>query len=433
MKLSEKLAILEAETPSSIRPKVRPAAPNATTRRRVRAEVLGAVTPKLGRAAAGDVRAEVLGAVDTALHRTKMDARARRALAAEVASDILGYGPLDEYLADPAVNEIMCNAPDEVWIEREGVIEPTAARFADAEHYRAVIDRIVAGVGRRLDEASPMVDARLPDGSRVNIIIPPLARNAAVLTIRKFRSDPYAVKDLVNLGTMSLELALFLEACVRGKQNVLIAGGTGSGKTTMLNVLSNFVPAAERVITVEDVMELQLAQPHVVSLEYRPPNAEGRGEVTIRDLVRNALRMRPDRIVVGEVRGGEALDMLQAMNTGHDGSLTTLHASSARDALSRLETMVLMAGFDLPVRAIREQIVSALDVLVYQERTREGARRVTEVCEIHGMEGETIVLQKLFTFDHGRGRLAATGLRPHVLGELTDRGIELPPPWGGPR
>lgn len=443
MKLSDKLARLEdGEARPDAGPirgarqrrrALRGGAP-VPMRRRVRARVLEEVGSDTADASSpAQFRRRVARAVASALDdegSDRVEQADRRALVDELTAEILGYGPVDALLADPAVNEVMCNDFDEVWVEREGRMERTDVSFADPDHYRSIIDRIVAGVGRRLDEASPMVDARLPDGSRVNAVIPPLTRSAPALTIRKFRTEPYTVKDLVNLGTMSLELALFLEACVRGRRNVLISGGTGTGKTTTLNVLSGFVPETERIVTIEDVFELRLHQPHVVALEYRAPNAEARGEVTIRDLVRNSLRMRPDRIVVGECRGAEALDMLQAMNTGHEGSLTTVHANSTRDSLARVETMVLMAGFDLPVRAIREQVAAALDVIVQLERLRGGDRRVVEVAEVHGMEGDTIILQKLFAFDYLHDRLEATGLRPHLLEELEARGIEAPPPWG---
>ncbi|MBV8303688.1 MAG: CpaF family protein, partial [Acidimicrobiia bacterium] len=322
---------------------------------------------------------EVRGALDRIVQRqdVKVSPIERRKFVEEVIRDTLGYGPLDPLLADDAITEVMCNTYDDIWVERDGKIEHTGTSFTDDVQYRAVIEKIVSGVGRRIDESSPMVDARLPDGSRVNAIVPPLAIHGPVLTIRKFAADPYTVKDLINFGTFTLDLATVLEACVRAKMNVLVSGGTGTGKTTNLNVLSSFIPDGERVITIEDAAELQLQQPHVINLEARPPNAEGSGEVRIRDLVRNALRMRPDRIIVGEVRGAEALDMLQAMNTGHEGSMTTVHCNSPRDALSRLETMVLMAGFDLPVRAIREQIASAVHLIMHLDRMPDGRRVVT--------------------------------------------------------
>jgi pilus assembly protein CpaF len=377
--------------------------------------------------------------VRTALDRivqredVKVSPMERRKFVEEVLRDTLGYGPLDPLLADEAITEVMCNNYDDIWVEREGRIEHTGQSFTDEAQYRAVIEKIVSGVGRRIDESSPMVDARLPDGSRVNAIVPPLAIHGPVLTIRKFATDPYTVKDLINFGTFTLDLATVLEACVRAKMNVLVSGGTGTGKTTNLNVLSSFIPDGERVITIEDAAELQLQQPHVINLEARPPNAEGSGEVRIRDLVRNALRMRPDRILVGEVRGGEALDMLQAMNTGHEGSMTTVHCNGPRDALSRLETMVLMAGYDLPVRAIREQIASALHLIMHLDRMPDGRRVVTSLTELQGMEGDTILLQEVFRYRNlpsrdGKptGELAATGLRPKFMDKLNDVGIELP-------
>jgi pilus assembly protein CpaF len=407
------------------------------TKKRVRDLVLADLGPKLtGPKRQGDeLEKEVKGALDRALQRedVRISPVERSKFVAEVLSDILGYGPLDGPLADPTVTEIMCNAYNQIWVERRGVIEPTDLAFTDDGQYRQVIDKIVTAVGRRVDESSPMVDARLPDGSRVNAVVPPLALNGAVLTIRKFAEDPYTVADLINFGSMTMDLALFLEATVRGKLNVLVSGGTGTGKTTTLNVLSSFIPERERIVTIEDAAELQLQQPHIVRLESRPPNSEGRGEVRIRDLVRNALRMRPDRIVVGEVRGGEALDMLQAMNTGHAGSITTVHANTARDALARLETMVLMAGFDLPVRAIREQVASAINVIVQLERASDGTRRIISVEEVQGMEGDVILLQQLFRYvprisSDGReiGEIEAAGLRPKFLDALVHSGVDLP-------
>jgi pilus assembly protein CpaF len=359
----------------------------------------------------------------------------RDRLVAEITDQVLGFGPIERFLADPAVTEIMVNGLEGIYIERGGKITLTDASFLSDDHILRVIDRIVAPVGRRVDELSPMVDARLADGSRVNAIIPPLSIDGPVVTIRKFGTRSFTLGDLVGTGTMTRQLAAFLEACVQGHMNVLVSGGTGSGKTTLLNVLSAMVPEDERIVTIEDSAELRLAQRHVVRLEGRPPNIEGRGEVVARDLVRNALRMRPDRIIVGEVRGGEALDMLQAMNTGHDGSLSTLHANSPRDAIARIETMSLMAGFDLPVRAIREQIASAIDVLVHVARLRDGSRRITKVCGIEGMEGEIITLSDLFVFEYGEGRdadgrikgtLRSTGLRPKFDDRLLEAGIEMP-------
>jgi pilus assembly protein CpaF len=360
----------------------------------------------------------------------------RSRVAQEVADEILGHGPLEPYLRDPEVSEIMVNGYDQIYVEREGRLYPVAASFADEAHLRRTIDKIVARVGRRVDESSPMVDARLPDGSRVNAVIPPIALDGSLLTIRKFAADPFTVDDLLSFGTLTTEVAEMLDACVRGRLNMVIGGGTGSGKTTTLNVLSAFVPADERVVTIEDAAELQLRQEHVLRMESRPPGMEGAGQVTIRDLVRNSLRMRPDRIIIGEVRDGAALDMLQAMNTGHDGSLTTLHSNSPRDTLARLETMVLMAQLDLPQRAIREQIASAIDLIVHQTRLKDGTRRVTHITEVEGMEGDVITLLDLFAFDYRagvdeqgrfRGSVRSTGLRPRFLEKLADRGIHISP------
>jgi pilus assembly protein CpaF len=357
----------------------------------------------------------------------------RKRLFDQIVAEILGYGPLDPLLEDPTVSEIMVNGPTRIYVERQGKIERTNLSFDSVEHEMRIIERIVSRIGRRIDEASPMVDARLPDGSRVNAVIPPISLIGPVLTIRKFARKPLTAADLVNHGTFSPEAMRFMELCVRGKLNIIIAGGTGSGKTTTLNVLSSFIPADERIITIENVAELQLQQEHVVTLEARERNIEGKGEITIRDLVVNALRMRPDRIIVGEVRAGEALDMLQAMNTGHEGSMTTLHANGTRDALSRLETMVLMAGMDLPLRAIREQIASAIDLIVYQERLRDGSRRVTSITEVQGLEGDVIVTQDIFRFRRrgesaGRiiGSLEPTGIRPRFVEKLEARGLIVP-------
>ena len=360
----------------------------------------------------------------------------RAQLIQDVSDDILGYGPIDRFLGDPTVTEVMVNGPQFIYVERKGRIERVPTSFIDENHLRRIIDKIVGQVGRRIDESTPMVDARLPDGSRVNAVIHPLAIGGPFLTVRKFSTVPLQVDDLINSGTLTERAAEFVSACVAGRLNIVVSGGTGSGKTTTLNVISSFIPADERIVTVEDAKELQLAQDHVLPLEARPPNIEGRGEVTIRDLVRNALRMRPDRIIVGECRAGEALDMLQAMNTGHDGSLTTVHANSPRDVLSRIETMTLMAGFDLPVRAIREQMASALDLIVHLGRLRDGTRRITHVTEVRGLEGDTVVLEDVFLFDFGmgvdedgrfRGRLKSTGIRPRCAEKLFDYGIHLPP------
>jgi pilus assembly protein CpaF len=367
---------------------------------------------------------------------TYLSAADRARVSNEIADEILGFGPLEPFLRDNQITEIMVNGHDQIYIERDGRIHPVPATFTDDQHLRRTIDKIVGRIGRRVDESSPMVDARLPDGSRVNAVIAPVALDGSMLTIRKFAAEPFTVHDLINFGTMSYQVASLLSACVWGRLNILISGGTGSGKTTTLNVISSFIPEDERIVTIEDAAELQLHQEHVVRMETRPPNIEGRGEITARDLVRNSLRMRPDRIIVGEVRDGAALDMLQAMNTGHDGSLTTLHANSPRDALSRLETMVLMAGIDLPTRAIREQAGSALDLIVHQARLRDGTRRITHITEVTGMESDIITLQDLFVFDfHAgvdelgryRGSLRPTGIRPMFVQKLIDQGIPMPP------
>ncbi|MBI2865002.1 MAG: CpaF family protein [Chloroflexi bacterium] len=358
----------------------------------------------------------------------------RQRLFEQVAADIVGFGPLEPLLSDDTVTEIMVNGPNKIYIERKGKLERADVAFENDDHVRRIIDRIISPLGRRCDESSPMVDARLPDGSRVNAIIPPLSLVGPVITIRKFSRTPLTVDDLIGFGSMSPELAEFLKACVIARLNVVVAGGTGSGKTTLLNVLSSFIPADERIVTVEDAAELQLRQEHVITLETRKANIEGKGAVSIRDLVINCLRMRPDRIVVGECRGAEALDMLQAMNTGHDGSLTTAHANSPRDTLARLETMVLMAGMELPLRAIREQVSSAIQLIVFQERLRDGTRKISYVTEVQGMEGDVIVLSDIFVFEQtgvedGKimGRLRPTGIRPKFTTRLEEANIFLPP------
>lgn len=358
----------------------------------------------------------------------------RARLAVELFDEVVGLGPITALLNDPQVSEIMVNAPEQVFVEKHGKLEKANVWFKDDEHILHIIEKIVAPLGRRIDESMPMVDARLPDGSRVNAIIPPVALNGPTITIRKFSRDPFTIEDLIKFGSITLEMAKFLEACVKARLNIVVSGGTGSGKTTFLNCLSAFIPHDERIITIEDAAELQLRQPHVVSLETRPPNIEGKGTITIRDLVRNTLRMRPNRIIVGEVRGGEALDMLQAMNTGHDGSLTTGHANSPRDMLARLETMVLMAGMDLPVRAIREQIAGAVDLIVQQSRMRDGTRKITHLTEVLGLEGETIVTQDIFVYEQTgldeygkiKGIHRATGIRPKFSEQLKGCGVALP-------
>jgi pilus assembly protein CpaF len=365
-----------------------------------------------------------------------LSAAERAQLIQDVTDDTLGYGPIDRFLHDPGITEVMVNGPKMVYIERRGKLEHTDVEFVDEDHLKRTIDKIVSQVGRRIDEASPMVDARLPDGSRVNAVIHPVAIGGPFLTIRRFSADPYTVDDLINFGTLTPQVAHFIDACVRGQLNAVISGGTGTGKTTLLNVVSSFIPDHDRIVTIEDAKELRLSQLHVCSLESRPPNVEGKGEVKIRELVRNSLRMRPDRVIVGEVRGAEALDMLQAMNTGHDGSLTTVHSNSPRDTLSRIETMTLMGGVELPVRAIREQMASALDVIIHLSRLRDGTRRITNVCEVLGMEGDTIVLQDVYSFDFGMGvdedgrflgRLKSTGIRPNFSERLADGGVRLEP------
>ncbi len=358
----------------------------------------------------------------------------RQKIVQEVIDEILGFGPISPLLKDDTISEIMVNGPNQVYVERHGIVELSNITFHDDHHVQHIIEKIVAPIGRRIDESQPMVDARLPDGSRVNAIIPPLALKGPTLTIRKFSRDPYGVEDLITFGTLTREMAQLLEACVKARLNIVVSGGTGSGKTTTLNVLSSFIPEHDRIITIEDAAELQLHQSHVVTLETRPPNIEGKGAITIRDLVKNSLRMRPERIIVGEVRGGEALDMLQAMNTGHDGSLTTGHANTPRDMLSRLETMVLMAGMDLPIRAIREQISSAIDIIVQQSRLRDGSRKVTHITEVLGMEGDTIVTQDIFKFEqtgvdsnvHVLGGFKATGIRPRFIDIIAASGQILP-------
>jgi pilus assembly protein CpaF len=448
MKLAERvqraeveLARTEGKNPRRPRRRSAPATNGkwGENKRLVRNALLEELGPKLYvRRDAGELRSIVASHLDEALRSAGVSVMAsqRTKFVTEVAADLLGYGPLDPLLADPDVTEIMCNAPDEIYVERRGKITLTDAAFIDESQFRQVIDKIVASVGRRIDEGSPMVDARLPDGSRVNAVIPPVAVHSPVLTIRRFPETPYEVKDLINFGTLSVDATMLLDSCVKGKLNVLVSGGTGTGKTTTLNVLSAFIPTDERIVTIEDAAELRLHQPHIVSLEARPANAEGAGEVSIRDLVRNSLRMRPDRIVVGEVRGAEALDMLQAMNTGHEGSLTTVHSNTPRDALSRIETMVLMSGYDLPLRAIRQQVASALDLIVHLDRFGDGSRRVVAITEVQGMEGDIVTLQDIYRWEfsgggresaQSHGALRPTGLRPKLVDKLHEAGIDLPP------
>ncbi len=365
---------------------------------------------------------------------TRLSRDDRERLTSEIADDILGHGPLERLLADDSITEIMVNGPFDVWVERQGRLFETTVRFTDESHLRRIINKMVAQIGRRIDESSPMVDARLPDGSRVNALIPPLSLGGPLVTIRKFSKRRLDLNDLVRLGTLNAETIEFLQRCILAKLNILISGGTGSGKTTLLNALSTSIPDADRIITIEDAAELRLNQRHVLRLEARPKNIEGEGEIPIRELVRNSLRMRPDRIIVGEVRGAEALDMLQAMNTGHDGSLCTVHANTPRDALSRIETMVLMAGFDLPVRAIRQQVASALDLIVHLERLEDGSRKVTAITEVQRMESDVITLQDIFEFAVSQvtservviGTLNPTGLRPTFLYKFEKRGVSLP-------
>lgn len=411
----------------------------------LKTEIHHAVIAKLGpelfkKETTEDLSERVLHAVteQLALNRTPLTREERRRIVREIADDVLGYGPLEPLLRDDSVTEVMVNNHDRIFVEREGRLERSEASFVDNAHLLRIIDKIVSQVGRRIDESSPMVDARLPDGSRVNAIIPPLSLRGPTLTIRKFARDPYTMDDLINFNSLTPQAAQFLAACVKGKLNVLISGGTGTGKTTMLNAMSSFVPADERIVTIEDAAELQLQQEHVITLESRPPNIEGVGEIRIRELVRNALRMRPDRIIVGEVRGAETLDMLQAMNTGHEGSLTTIHANTPRDALSRLETLVLTAGVDLPLRAIREQTSSAFDLLVQISRLVDGSRRVTHITEVLRMESDVITLQDLFLAKPPDEETAAlrgsrllsplvcTGLKPHFLEKMAANGVILP-------
>ena len=406
---------------------------------RIHARLAASIGRSIDTASSESVRALINDQFPAALDEEKVSLSRtdRLRLQDAVLSEVIGYGPIQDVLADDNVSEVMVNGAKQVWVEREGKLHLTDITFSDDDHVLRVIQRIVAPLGRRCDESSPMVDARLPDGSRVNAIIPPLSLIGPTLTIRKFRKVPYGPMELLKNGTLTTEALQFLAASVKGRMNVVVAGGSGAGKTTFLNTLSNFISERERIVTIEDAAELQLQQLHVLTLESRPPNAEGRGEVAIRDLFRNALRMRPDRVIIGECRGPEALDMLQAMNTGHDGSLTTIHANGPRDALSRIETMVLMGGADLPLRAIREQIVAAIDLVVFVERMQDGTRKVTQVSEVRGLEGDVITMQDIFAIDTRnsadrlRTDLRPTGIRPALTDRLAGRGIQLPSAWFG--
>jgi pilus assembly protein CpaF len=436
-------ATAEVVGSSSPHPEPRPADPYSELKTRIHHACIATLGAELfKRETTDDLSERVTRAVteQLVLDRTPLTRDERRKIIREITDDILGYGPLEPFLRDDSITEVMVNSYDRIYVERLGKIERTPAAFADNAHLLRIIDKIVSTVGRRVDEASPMVDARLPDGSRVNAIIPPLALKGPTLTIRKFSRDPYTMNDLITFGTLTPKAAQFLAACVKGKLNILISGGTGTGKTTTLNAMSAFVPGDERIVTIEDAAELQLQQEHVITLESRPPNIEGQGEIRIRELVRNALRMRPDRIIVGEVRGAETLDMLQAMNTGHEGSLTTIHANAPRDALSRLETLVLTAGVELPLRAIREQISSAFDLLVQITRLVDGSRRITNVTEVLRMESDTVTLQDLFVAkppdeeqaaESGAIRfltaLQCTGLKPNFLDKMAANGVVLQP------
>jgi pilus assembly protein CpaF len=425
---------VSAETPE---PPVNPEL--AAVRASVHVRLLELVGPSLydPTMSESDLEKKVRAALAAVLDRSSVELNAedRATVAQSIVDDVVGYGPLEPYLRDDTITEVMVNGHQQVYVERDGLLHEAPAKFLDEQHLRRILDKIVSKVGRRVDESSPLVDARLPDGSRVNAVVPPIALHGSLLTIRKFAADPFTHSDLIDFGTFSPEVYDLLEKCVRGRLNIVISGGTGSGKTTTLNVLSGCIPSNERIITVEDVAELRLHQRHVLSLESRPNNIEGKGLVSIRDLVRNALRMRPDRIVVGEIRDGAALDMLQAMNTGHDGSITTLHSNGPRDTLSRLETMVMMAGMDLPVRVVREQVASAVDVIVHQSRLRDGTRRVTHVTEVLGMESDVITTQDIYAFDFGagvdehgrfRGSIRPSGIIPKFTARLRDLGIELP-------
>ena len=408
---------------------------NAALRDRVHYQVVEALNKRDEKHTGGTNEMDTRAIIEAALeqHAASMARPERNRIAIEIYDSIRGLGPLEKLLADETVTEIMVNGAKQVFVERKGKLIQSDVTFYDNEQLLNVIDRIVSPLGRHIDEANPMVDARLQDGSRVNAVIAPLSLKGPLLTIRKFSKKPLTVQNLIDFGSLTIKMAAFLEACVKGRLNVVVSGGTGSGKTTLLNVLSAYIPNDERIVTIEDAAEIQLQQQHVLTLEARPANLEGTGQITIRDLVRNALRMRPDRIIVGEVRGGEALDMLQAMNTGHDGSLTTGHANSTRDMLARLETMVLMAGMNLPISAIRQQISSAIDIIVQQSRMRDGSRKVIGISEVLGMEGDVIVTQEIFTYDYGDGRtpgrFRATGIKPRCADKLVAAGAGLRDEW----
>ncbi|HET6446393.1 MAG TPA: CpaF family protein [candidate division Zixibacteria bacterium] len=410
--------------------------PYSDLKNRIQMRLIAELDPSMDISQTTEMRNTIQEMFETMLQEEQivLTRNERRKLFEQIVAEILGYGPLEQFLTTEGITEIMVNGPKDIYIERNGKIHRVNARFENDEHLMRIIERIVAPLGRRIDEGSPMVNARLPDGSRVNAVIPPISLMGPILTIRIFAKIPLTVDNLIEFGTITGEAIEFLKAAVIARVNIIVSGGTGSGKTTTLNIFSGYIPDDERIITIEPAAELQLRQEHVVTLEARPPNLEGRGEVTIRDMVVNSLRMRPDRIIVGEVRSGEALDMLQAMNTGHEGSMTTLHSNSPRDTMSRLETMVLMAGMDLPHRAIREQIASAIDLVVHQDRMRDGTRKITSISEVQGMEGDVITMSEIFRFEqtgfeNGKviGRLRPTGLRPKFMYKIQEAGIMLPP------
>jgi pilus assembly protein CpaF len=410
--------------------------PYASIREKVQRRLVTSLSPTVDTGNVEEVRRalELVFAETLAEERIPLSRTERSQVFEQIMADVLGFGPIEPLLSDDSVTEILVNGPQHVFVERNGILEETDLRFRDSSEVMRIIDRIVAPLGRRVDESSPLVDARLPDGSRVNIIIPPLSLVGPCISIRKFAKAVYGRDDVIRLNTVTPDMADFLRACVQARLNIVVSGGTSTGKTTLLNVLSSFLPENERIVTIEDAAELQLNQRHVVRLEARPPNVEGRGQITIRQLVINALRMRPDRIVVGEVRGGEALDMLQAMNTGHDGSLTTAHSNTPRDTLARVETMTLMAGMDLPLRAVREQIAAAFDVIVHLDRLVDGGRKVVRISEVQGMEGDVIVMQDIFRYlqtgvQNGKveGYFTATGIRPKFMDKIEAAGLSLPP------